>query len=934
VWGEAPSVTKQKQIVNYQYHQVIGAGTGGEKIFFNHKQCQKTEFPGSKLYALFWTISKGANITTQTKKIMSKQRAARREPPQKSSSSSGTSATSVNNNQHTHHGGIDLHSTIQQFGYATGFDARQHVSDYFRRQHLQTADRYLQELHQRQSHTGVALKRYAFRHYKQFIETSKEIGAMENEMLKLSHLLSEQKQSIAALQQVSLATTQEFHHDEESGARNGNGNGNGNGSGSSSGSSSGASSSLLLDPFAPPAPGATNMTETGLPGGGSGSRSDGTAGDVYLLQVAAVVDMMDELRNCLSMGKHLQAVDKSVELTSTLQLLKQLHRQLHRSEAEELLQQSLEQRTAGIVSQLVDALIVESRTSSSFASGGGDATSNYERQQTVKSLVRLGHSDKALELFLIRQSTVLKHAVRHIRFQGDIVIYVAELSRVVFHHIGATVQTYRQLFQSESQTGMMSTVIVWMTQEVQAFSALFQQQVFQADDSFGKVSKCLRCAFAACRSLEDRGIALTFILARMLTPALLAVVQRNYAEVQQAVQEQLRDDPWQVTEVWVLADDDSGGGGGGGEHHHDGRRSLKLSSSARFLYNAVRTLLHNITPLLDASVFPSATDLYGPVVLGMVRLLEKYLLAMARESQSRLQPDTDVQTLSIIANTHYLQDDLLPRVRREFQRVFQRASPELDAFSAKLQRLHRALSDSFAQKRVAIWLQQILPWQSLLATKYGRLPNGGDDDDEPDIRASDYSPTATGAMRQLVVYLGRLRQHVDLCLHSDAHIDVVSNAVEEVARALLDDSYWVASSANFLASAAASGGGGDHILITESGCNQLILDVRLLTAAASPSYITPRAAKLLKQVEKRAISNFFAQPASHDLDLSMVLMPKSWFEAAVANAVTVIGSIATYKDSATAGQRLAASSSATAAASPRPRFGEEIVADLDDGADE
>jgi hypothetical protein len=43
----------------------------------------------------------------------------------------------------------------------------------------------------------------------QFIDTSKEIGAIENEMVKLTHMLNDFKSSVRALQDVSFSYTDE-----------------------------------------------------------------------------------------------------------------------------------------------------------------------------------------------------------------------------------------------------------------------------------------------------------------------------------------------------------------------------------------------------------------------------------------------------------------------------------------------------------------------------------------------------------------------------------------------------------------------------------------------------------------------------------------------------------------------------------------------------
>lgn len=89
------------------------------------------------------------------------------------------------------------------------------------------------------------------------------------------------------------------------------------------------------------------------------------------------------------------------------------------------------------VEQLVDMLSVELQSATLKSS---------ERRRYTQYLIRLGHPDKALQIFLQNRSVVIKTDIRKIKFQGDLSVYISELSTVVTTAIAATCVDFRKLF--------------------------------------------------------------------------------------------------------------------------------------------------------------------------------------------------------------------------------------------------------------------------------------------------------------------------------------------------------------------------------------------------------------------------------------------------------------------------------------------------------
>eukprot|EP00466_Bigelowiella_natans_P008482 jgi/Bigna1/75494/fgenesh1_pg.35_\ len=82
------------------------------------------------------------------------------------------------------------------------------------------------------------------------------------------------------------------------------------------------------------------------------------------------------------------------------------------------------------------------------------------------------------------------------------------------------------------------------------------------------------------------------------------------------------------------------------------KREIKLTSSAQYLYNAVRTLLEaDLSLVVDDNVLPEATiALYGTVAKGVIGLLDEAITFQAKKATKIIPKEKEAQHLSIIAN--------------------------------------------------------------------------------------------------------------------------------------------------------------------------------------------------------------------------------------------------------------------------------------------
>ena len=406
----------------------------------------------------------------------------------------------------------------------------------------------------------------------------------------------------------------------------------------------------------------------------------------------------------------------------------------------------------------------------------------FERRRLIGWLVRLHEADAALQIYLEHRSLLLHAAVRSIKLTGDLVVYLHDLASIVFGHLSVTCHDAQQLFTDERDR--QSAVVVWCVQQLQLYSQRMAKQLFSSHSQLPVIAAALRAAFACCQAVEAQGLSFSYQLARMLAPPLVDCVQRHYRQAAAMVNEQLQDEEWRVAELWVHAKD--------GRRGHGRKRSLKLTSSAKFLYDSIRGLLNDLMPLLDpVHLHPLHSALTMPIVSGLISLFESYLLRLAAAAQQGLNSTLDdLQSLSMVANCFYLADDLLPRVGREFRGHFGRVIPELEEFGLKLGQLYEALQDGYCHQRTAYWLSSVLHWPQLAQVDYAN-PNP--------LQLSPFAPSAPLSASSLSVsaswvalhaYYCMLRAIIGKCLSPLAIPVVLSACFEELLHALLDDAQW------------------------------------------------------------------------------------------------------------------------------------------------
>ncbi|WWC73016.1 uncharacterized protein I206_106981 [Kwoniella pini CBS 10737] len=147
------------------------------------------------------------------------------------------------------------------------------------------------------------------------------------------------------------------------------------------------------------------------------------------------------------------------------------------------------------------------------------SSSQIRKNQTatlVSYLNRLGYSDQARDVFLRARKDLMLKRIRSIKCEGDISIYISELSVVCFTIIRHTSDWFINAFKENM---MASGFTTWAKEQIETFADMFRRQVYAPNVDQSVVDECLRVTASHNRKLlRDVGLDFTYLLSTILQP--------------------------------------------------------------------------------------------------------------------------------------------------------------------------------------------------------------------------------------------------------------------------------------------------------------------------------------------------------------------------------------------------------------------------------
>ncbi|KAI5463259.1 Cullin repeat-like-containing domain protein [Mariannaea sp. PMI_226] len=136
-------------------------------------------------------------------------------------------------------------------------------------------------------------------------------------------------------------------------------------------------------------------------------------------------------------------------------------------------------------------------------------------RRNVSWLTRLGFDDKARESYLAARSNIIHKRTRQCIFQGDLHLYIWEISYVYFMSIHNTVQCFQQCFPPP----MMSACVKWAKEEVEAFNVILARQLSSTEPGGSVWTQCMERAKEHAKKLSDVGLDFMNLVGRDLVEA-------------------------------------------------------------------------------------------------------------------------------------------------------------------------------------------------------------------------------------------------------------------------------------------------------------------------------------------------------------------------------------------------------------------------------
>ncbi|KAI2635107.1 exocyst complex component EXO84 [Xylaria nigripes] len=193
-----------------------------------------------------------------------------------------------------------------------------------------------------------------------------------------------------------------------------------------------------------------------------------------------VEGQMDELDIDIALQRFDMAVDRVEKLKNLARGLK------NNAIAQNFIDFKVEERSAKLAGFIVRELV-----------------DTHDKQQKTRRNVgwlnRLGFEDRARGAYLEARGNLIQKRCRQCIFQGDLHLYIWQLSFVYFHIIRNTVDCFQSCFPQ----AMMSACVKWAKEQLDAFNAILARQLSSTERGGEVWNQCMERAKIHARVLEE-----------------------------------------------------------------------------------------------------------------------------------------------------------------------------------------------------------------------------------------------------------------------------------------------------------------------------------------------------------------------------------------------------------------------------------------------
>jgi hypothetical protein len=447
---------------------------------------------------------------------------------------------------------------------------------------------------------------------------------------------------------------------------------------------------------------------------------------------------------------------------------------------------------------------------------------------TLGLLKNLGFVEMAKQTYLEYKTTQLKNEIKKLRFEGDTSIYINELSRIVFSFIDAASDEFKLNFK---EPAMMSGFVAWAIRQLDYFADLFRRQVFSAEiDNFTMMGICFNIANAHCKTLDGKGLALTFFLRRAFQRDITSSINNFKSKSESMINKLLTEENFDAKKF------DAGN-----------NKTLLLTESANYVYTILQKFINAVLTIINLELLPK-------VIPAITNTLEKYVFELSTkiETQRNL---TDKQYLAIMSNVMNLTDDLIPKITAQFEDTIKRGAEELSALRGRMNLLYADIRLSYANWRATDLLNNKLDWSNMIY-KQDSIDN--------------MNAAPSTKIVRLFEYLYNLSIDVGNFVNKNYVKSIVQEVLEQVALGFSEGKFWQNEKDKVKA------------MFTVSGIQQMVLDFKYCIEA-SGNYASLKTLDTFRSVIDRALVHYCL--ATGTQDPSTFLKAEKWFQSIIKNSV-------------------------------------------------
>ncbi|XP_078486547.1 exocyst complex component 8-like isoform X1 [Ciona intestinalis] len=330
----------------------------------------------------------------------------------------------------------------------------------------------------------------------------------------------------------------------------------------------------------------------------------------------------------------------------------------------------VEEQLHNRTTQLVDVLSRELKSSPDRSLRGGPRVV----RRPVVLLIRLHETSKACSLFLSNRSSAVTFAIRQLRTEGSLSLYISKLCKVFFNNLEETAREFNQAFIDIK--GCYSSFVVWSRNELTSFVDTFSQQVFGRNADISEVAECVQNAQSHCERLHNLGLDLSFLLNNLLLPHIQSSLRDHKQKIIDATKLRNSEELWrpsnlgtpQATER-LVGEMMQLGLKSFVDYCYDGCFSRLTGSTLAF----TRAILTHV----ESAVKMMLPDLQKLIVEGTAEVVMSYTEFTLGCVQSETErPD---KARLIKENAKFVADSLLPLVEMKIQKRIKQSPRQLNA---------------------------------------------------------------------------------------------------------------------------------------------------------------------------------------------------------------------------------------------------------------